>query len=112
MGATKKRRQTKHRGNAAGMVEARGRTTPGRAGAPAGGGKGPRVPQPPTWRKAAIKAFLPVVILLPILIFTQKDSSAASIATLTCFAYLMYLPLSYWSDRFVYRRYLKQQGQL
>lgn len=109
MGATKKRRQTKHRGNAAGMVEARGRTG-ARGTEPSGkGGKGgPRVPQPATWQKAATKALLPVVILLPLLLLTNKTASTLSIIGLVAFAYILYVPLAYYSDRWVYNRYLKK----
>ncbi len=108
MGETKKRRQTKHRGNAAGMVETRGRTG-ARTTGPAGTAKGgPKVPQPPSWQKAFLKALLPVVILLPILLFTNKTASTISIIGLVAFAYVMYVPLSYFSDRWVYNRYLKR----
>ena len=109
MGATKKRRQTKHRGNAAGMVETRGRT--GARGTDASGGKGkggPRVPQPASWQKAAMKALLPVVILLPLLLLTNKTASTVSIIALVVFAYIAYVPLAYFSDRWVYNRYLKK----
>lgn len=111
MGATKKRRQTKHRGNAAGMVEARGRTGAGRT-APAGGGgntPGRRDPKPPSWSSSALKAFLPIVILAPVLLLTQKDTSTGGLVTLLVFAYVMYLPMSYLADRWVYNRFLKQQ---
>ena len=109
MGATKKRRQTKHRGNAAGMVETRGRTGV-RTAAPQPTGRAAKVPQPPSWNKAFLKALLPVVILLPLMIFTQKNASVTSIVGLVAFAYVIYVPLSYYSDRWVYNRYLKRGG--
>lgn len=113
MGATKKRRKTKHRGNAAGMVEARGKASSGRVVGPSISSqpRGPKPPQPPTWSKAMIKALLPVVILLPILLIFQKNATAATVGPLLVMAYAMYVPLSYWSDRFVYNRHLKQQGK-
>jgi len=40
MAQTKRKRRTKHRGNAAGMVEVRGRTSKSAAGAPAKNGNG------------------------------------------------------------------------
>lgn len=109
MGETKKRRQTKHRGNAAGMVETRGRTGV-RPGGPATSGAkgGPRVPQPPSWQRAGLKALLPVVILLPVLLLTNKTASTVSIIGLIAFAYILYVPLAYYSDRWVYNRYLKR----
>ena len=109
MGASKKRRQTKHRGNAAGMVESRGRTGGGRNGAPAAGpARGPKVPQPPSWQKAATRALIPVVILAPILYLTNKNASPLAIVPLVLIAYIVYIPLSYYSDRFVYNRFIKR----
>jgi hypothetical protein len=109
MGETKKRRQTKHRGNAAGMVESRGRTGVRPNGsAPSGAKGGARVPQPPSWQRAALKALLPVVILLPVLLLTNKTASTVSIIGLIAFAYILYVPLAYYSDRWVYNRYLKR----
>lgn len=109
MGETKKRRQTKHRGNAAGMVESRGRT--GARNAPVAQAKGgPKVPEPASWQKAMLKALLPVVILLPLLLLTNKKASTLSILGLVAFAYILYVPLSYYSDRWVYNRYLKRNA--
>lgn len=113
MGATKKRRQTKHRGNAAGMVEARGRTGAGRT-APVAGGKpagGRRDPKPPSWRGSALKALMPIVILLPIMLLTQKNASTGGLVALLVFAYVMYLPMSYLADRWVYNRFVKRGGR-
>src|SRR5206468_12489117 len=66
MSQTKRRRRTKHRGNAAGVVEARGRTgrkpTAGER-KPASGAKRPhRLDKPPTWRGAFNRAILAVLI--------------------------------------------------
>ncbi|MBJ7471835.1 MAG: hypothetical protein JHD16_11070 [Solirubrobacteraceae bacterium] len=108
MGSTKKRRPTKHRGNAAGMVETRGRTGARNAPQSSNGASGPRVPQPASWKRAFLKALLPVVILLPVLYFTNTTASLAQILGLVAFAYLIYIPLSYYSDRWVYNRYLKR----
>jgi hypothetical protein len=110
VGATKKRRQTKHRGNAAGMVEARGRTAaPGRTGTAANGkGSGPRTPKPPSWSSASVKALIPLVLLAGFLLLTQKDKSASAILPLAVIAYVAYVPISYLSDRWVYNRYVKR----
>lgn len=110
MGETKKRRQTKHRGNAAGMVESRGRTGARTTGPASTAKGGPRVPEPASWQKAALKALLPVVILLPLLLFTNKKASTLSILGLVAFAYILYVPLAYYSDRWVYNRYLKKHA--
>jgi hypothetical protein len=92
------------------MVEARGRTgAPGGAGATAPGkGSGPRVPKPPSWGSASIKALIPLVLLAAVLLFTQKDKSVATILPLAVIAYVAYVPISYLSDRWVYNRYVKR----
>lgn len=109
MGATKKRRQTKHRGNAAGMVESRGRTGARPSDASSSKG-GPRVPQPASWQKAATKALLPVVILIPLMLFLNKKSSVTAVLSLAAFAYILYVPLAYYTDRWAYQRYLKKNA--
>lgn len=108
MGETKKRRNSKHRGNAAGMVEARGRTG---ARADGSGGRGLRVPRPATLQRALLKALIPIALLAPLLFFTQKDTPLASQLLLLLMAFAMYVPMSYYSDRWVYNRYQRQQQQ-
>ena len=108
MGATKKRRQTKHRGNAAGMVESRGRTNTGAPGTTSGGARGPRIPAPPSWQKAFMKALISLVLLLVLMPFMAKDKSIFAILPLALFAYVIYVPISYYSDKFVYDRFVKK----
>ena len=74
MAQTKRRRQTKHRGNAAGVVESRGRTGrkptaaeksgDARALARAKESLLDRRDRPPTWRGAFVKAMIAGVLLL------------------------------------------------
>lgn len=111
MGATKKRRSSKHRGNAAGMIESRGRTGARLAGEPAPGtkGGGPRVPTEPSWGKSAKKALIPVAILLPILFLTQKNVSVVSVLLLASMAYLLYVPLAFYTDKWVYNRFVNKK---
>jgi hypothetical protein len=112
MGETKKRRQTKHRGNAAGMVETRGRT--GVRGDQSGGSRvdsrGVRIPPEPSWQRAVLKALVPVVILVPFIFLTQKGTPTAGKVFFIALAFLMYIPMSYYIDRWAYNRYLKQRG--
>src|SRR5205085_2117324 len=65
MAQTKRRRRTKHKGNAAGVVEVRGRTgrpPKGSEKKPAGGGRGDaranRYDTPPTWPGAINRALM------------------------------------------------------
>jgi hypothetical protein len=108
VGATKKRRNTKHRGNAAGMVETKGRTG-GRNAAPLSSGRGaPREPKPANWNSAMLKGLIPLVILGAVLTLTKKGTSPTSVIFLLLIAYVVYVPIVYYTDRFMYNRYLKR----
>jgi hypothetical protein len=118
MAQTKKKRRSKHRGNAAGMVEARGRT--GRKPTPeerkasekelAAQARRERMNRPPTWRGAAQRAALAAVVfgLLLVLLF---DTPIERAIPLTGFVLLFYIPLGYYTDQFVHRRRQKSQAK-
>ena len=114
MAQTRKKRRTKHRGNAAGIVEHRGRT--GRKPAP-----GERKPssrerreerglKPPTWRAAINRAGISAVLFVVLVIVLFKQPVTASLG-LGAFVFLFYIPLGYYTDRFVYQRKLRKQQQ-
>jgi anti-sigma-K factor RskA len=109
---TKRRRRTKHRGNAAGVIEARGRTgrKPTRAEK---GGKGAeaararekrmsRYDRPPTWRSALTRSSLASVALL-VLALVLKLGVVQALAYFVL-ALLAYTPISYYTDVWMYRR--------
>jgi hypothetical protein len=114
-----KKRKSKHRGNAAGMVESRGRT--GRkptAEEKAGGsvkGKEARAPranrydQPPTWRSAAVRAVLASGVFFGLLYLFLKRPPAAS-AMIAMVMIVLYTPLGYYTDLWIYRRRQKKSG--
>ena len=116
MAQTKKKRSTKHRGNAAGIVETRGRT--GRKPAPgerklsakeeARQRREDRTMRPPTWRSAINRAAISSVlfVVLVILAFKQKVGPALGLGA---FVFLFYIPLGYYTDRFVYQRKLRKK---
>ncbi len=114
MAQTKKKRRSKHRGNAAGMIESRGRT--GRKPTPeeikkGQATRGRRPAKPPTWNSAALKAFAMAVLLF---ILTQigilgNDASISQGLFLSVLALLIYTPLAYMTDKWVYARMLKRQ---
>src|SRR5262245_17628538 len=102
MAQTKRKRRSKHRGNAAGVVEARGRT-----------GRRPteeelrkesrqtarerRMNKPPTWNSAFLKAALMAALLF---LFTQigvfgSNAAIGQSLFLCLFAVLLYTPLAY-----------------
>jgi len=111
---TKRKRRSKHRGNAAGTIEARGRT--GRKPsaeeqkkldkAAARERRSQRLAQPPTWNRAIIRAGAASALLF---ILTQiglfQDNIPPSQAILVCLlAMLIYIPLGYIFDNWMYKR--------
>lgn len=111
----KKRRSTKHRGNAAGMVESRGRTgrpvEPAKGkGKPAAGAKAAdRRDRPPSWRGALNRSIVAVVIFVAVLVLLLKQPvTSALIIGVAMLAF--YVPLSYATDRWIYRRRLAKRG--
>jgi hypothetical protein len=117
MAQTKRKRRTKHRGNAAGMVEARGRTgrrlTPEeqrKADARAGGR---RVLKEPTWKSAGLKAGAMAVLLFVMtqLGFLVKNASIESGMAVAAVAFLLYTPLALATDRWAYTRQQRKLAQ-
>jgi Flp pilus assembly protein TadB len=108
MAQTKKKRQTKHRGNAAGQVEARGRT--GRR--PTSDERRPtarelrqaRFDQPPTWRAALNRALIAAALFLLLLFFFFRDQQIGPKVGIAVFMLVVYVPMGYYTDRFVYHR--------
>jgi hypothetical protein len=119
MAQTKRKRRSKHRGNAAGVVEARGRT--GRRPTEEEQRKQSRESlreqrrsKPPTWNGAFLKAGLMAGLLF---VFTRlgvfgSNTTIGQSLILCVFALLLYTPIAYATDKFVYTRTQrrKQQG--
>ena len=104
MAQTRKRRSTKHRGNAVGMIEARGRT--GRRPderETKGTGRAPRSAKPPEWRSAINRAALSAVVLLALLVLLFDQSVGAGFG-LAVVAFVIYVPISYLTDSHIYKR--------
>ena len=117
MAQTKRKRRTKHRGNAAGSIEARGRTgrkptaeeqkKAGRQTA-----RDRRMSKPPSWNSAAMKAGAMAVLLF---VLTQigilgNETNVQQGLFLALLAMVIYTPLAYTTDKWVYARMLKRQG--
>ena len=109
MAQTRRRRRTKHRGNAAGVVESRGRTgrkptaAEKRGAASAVRAKDTlkdRRDRPPTWRGAFYRAMIAAVLLLVVAIVLHVGAAVAYFP----FALLVYTPISYYTDLWIYRR--------
>lgn len=115
MARTKRKRRNKHRGNAAGMVEARGRTSKPAEGARAKSngratGRGAVPLRPPTWQGAALKAVFGVVILFIFFRFVSKGNTTAQALAFCAIAFVLYTPVMYLTDKFIYQRKLRQQA--
>jgi hypothetical protein len=113
------KRKTKHRGNAAGMVESRGRTgrpptaaerngTAAKEKAKAREQKLNRLDRPPTWRGAIVRAMLAAILMLLIGIVVLKNSNEA--IALFPIVLLFYIPISYYTDAWMYKRRQRQKA--
>ena len=119
MAQTKRKRQTKHRGNAAGEVESRGRTgrkptaaeKSGKAGEAARAKEKPvdKRDRPPTWRAAFVKGMFAGVALLLVMTIVLHQSNQA----IGLFPVLIgfYTVVSYYTDKWMYDRRRRKQTQ-
>lgn len=118
MAQTKRKRRSKHRGTAAGTVAARGRTgrkptaderTAGKREA-ARQRRLARLDRPPTWKSAAQRAVLAAAVFLiaVLLLFKQGPAQAVPLAA---FMVLVYLPMGYYTDLFLYRRRQRKKAE-
>ncbi len=115
MAQTKRKRRTKHRGNAAGIVEQRGRTS--RPASPeeckkqqkqaARSARMDRYSKPPSWSSAATRALIVTILFVAVIILVMKRPVSASIA-LGGFMFLLYVPIGYFTDSFFYKRRQQQ----
>ena len=119
MAQTRRKRQTKHRGNAAGVVESRGRTgrkptsaeKTGTATVSAASRKREvdRRDRPPTWRNAFVKAMVATVLLLfVILVFMKGSGGAIALFPIVLGAYTV---VSYYTDKWVYERRQRKKAK-
>jgi hypothetical protein len=113
MPQAKKKRRTKHRGNAAGVVEVRGRTgrkpTASERKVDAKQARLDRSLRPPTWRAAVIRAAVSAGLFVVLIMLFFKQDLGQSLA-MAAFVFLFYIPLGYYTDRFVYQRKLRKQA--
>ncbi len=116
MAQTKRKRRSKHRGNAAGSIEARGRTgrkpneTERKKGG-AGAREDRRLAEP-TWTGAMTRAGMAAVLLFVLFqlgVAGAKQPLATSLA-LALAAFLIYVPLGYKVDHLFWRRRMAKAG--
>lgn len=115
MAQTKRKRRSKHRGNAAGTIEARGRT--GRKATPEeqkkksgkdarSATRAQRLSQPPSWNRATLRAAAAsglLFVLTQIGLFQNNVPVGQGIA-ICLVAMLIYIPLGYVFDNWMYKR--------
>jgi hypothetical protein len=119
MAQTRRKRQTKHRGNAAGVVESRGRTgrkpTPGEKSGDARELAREKEKlldkrdRPPTWGAAFTKAMFAAIFLLLVLIFALKQSDQA--IKLFPVVLVLYTGVSYYTDKWMYDRRQRKKAK-
>jgi hypothetical protein len=111
MAQTKRKR--KHRGTQAGTIEARGRT--GRRPPTQVEGRkvsrerrANRFDRPPTWRGALNRAAISAAVfaVAVVVIFGRPIPDALVLGAVMV---LLYLPMSYYTDRFLYKRRIRQK---
>jgi hypothetical protein len=111
---TKRKRRSKHRGNAAGTIESRGRT--GRKATPEeqkksskdarSATRAQRLAQPPSWNRATLRAGAAsglLFVLTQIGLF-QDDVPVGQAIAVCLVAMLIYIPLGYMFDNWMYKR--------
>jgi hypothetical protein len=114
MAQTKRKRRSKHRGTAAGRVEARGRTS--RPASPQERKKQTRevarqarLNKQPTWQSAITRAALATGFMLLMLLVLTKGRILASLA-FAVFAFVLYVPSGYYLESYLWRRRMRKQA--
>jgi hypothetical protein len=120
MAQTKRKRQTKHRGNAAGVVESRGRTGRKPTAAEKSGKAGDaarakqkrldRLDRPATWRGAFWRALVAAMVLVLLAGLVLKATAGQTVAYFVI-ALLFYTPVSYYTDRWMYARRQRRKAK-
>jgi hypothetical protein len=119
MAQTRRKRQTKHRGNAAGVIESRGRTGRKPTAAEKTGDPRERAKEkeklldkrdrPPTWGGAFLKAMIAAIVLLLVVILVLKQSNQA--IGLFPVVLVVYTVISYYSDKWIYDRRMQKKAR-
>ena len=116
MAQTKRKRRTKHRGNAAGTIETRGRT-----GRPPSAdekkrqardkARTERLSKKPTWAASFKRAILAAGFMFLFLLFTdhpKKGSALPFALSFAVLAMLLYVPAGYYLETFLWKRRMRK----
>jgi hypothetical protein len=113
MAQTKRKRKGKHRGTQAGTIESRGRTgrrpqTKVEAKKVSRDRRAARFDRPPTWRSALNRAAISAgVFAVAVVVLFRRPVAAGLILGLVMV--VLYLPMSYYTDRYLYKRRQRQK---
>ena len=114
MAHTRKRRRSKHRGNAAGIIEARGRTgrklTADERKPTSKEMRQQRWDQPPT-RRSALNRALFATVIFAVLVVVLMGRTIVQAIVIAAFMLALYVPLGYYMDMAIHRRRRKRRAQ-
>jgi Flp pilus assembly protein TadB len=106
MAGARQRRRRKHKGTQAGTVRRRGRTSrPGsrvQTRESASQRRAERMSREPTWRGSINRAALAAAVFFALLVLIL-DQSVVPAISIALFMFLVYIPLGYSLDSFIYR---------
>jgi hypothetical protein len=106
MAQTRRKRTRKHRGTPAGTIERSGRTgrprTREEAKQISRQRRTERLDKPPTWSGAMQRAAIAAAVFGVLVVIAFKRDIAQG-AVLAAFMFLLYIPLGYATDTFIYR---------
>jgi Flp pilus assembly protein TadB len=117
MAQTKRKRRSKHRGTAAGTIQARGRTgrpptADERKKSTRMEARERRLNSPPTWKSSFTRAALAAMLMFVFLVLVgPAQHRIASALFFAVFALLLYAPGGYYLEMFMYRRRLQRKRQ-
>ncbi len=115
MAQTRRKRRTKHRGTAAGTIQARGRTgrpptAEERKKQTRTDARDRRLNTPPTWKGAATRGALAAILLFVLFAFLGRGKAPlVSAAIFALFALALYIPGGYYMETWMYRRRQRKQ---
>jgi len=110
MAQTKRKRRTKHRGTAAGTIEARGRTgrpvpAEQRKQQTRAQAREQRLNTPPTWKGSAMRAGFAAALMFVFISLTARGTARfATAGFFAVFAFALYVPTGYYLELFLFRR--------
>ena len=110
MASTKRKRRSKHRGTAAGSIQARGRTgrpptTKERKQQTKAEVREKRLNTPPTWKSSLQRAgFAAAIMFIFLLLTTHGKNRVQAAVVFAIFALVLYVPAGFFLERYLYNR--------